>query len=252
MDTTGEKNQPFLSNTHHEVRNGGSRTFPFVHEYSSEKMETVFAPSEYPSEIRFHQYEALSERRPVNRSKRDIDRDTEKASKHKRRPPQDTEKDRRHHPGSRSCSPTGPPHGAHAFPIQNPLMSAKRDSQPCPAQRDEREQDPDATKAQPTVHFDDSSQQHSAESKCFGTRGGDETCIRHENLPETEGEKIRDSVWHPPSEKKRVYSQVDHEDRYAPERDESNRTQRKIPRGMVMADDEVYSLPRVREGEVMD
>ena len=254
-DTTSDKNQSALSNTRHEVRNGGTRTYPFVHEYSSaqKQVEPVFAPPEYPSEIRFHQYEGLSERRPANRSR---DRDTEKGNKHKRRTPQEIEKDRRRRAGSRSCSPTeASQHGSYAFPIQNPFTSVVRGAQPCPAEGGQRDRDPSSTTTQhPPVQFDDPSQQPDAKSKFFGPREGDEKSIQKEYKAETEGEKPRDSVWQPPAEKKRAYSQMDHEDRHPKGREEgneANRAQRKMPR-RVAGDDDGYSLPRVREGEVMD
>ncbi|KAF8525294.1 hypothetical protein JB92DRAFT_1315833 [Gautieria morchelliformis] len=257
LDIPGEIAQAPQPNAPHEVRNGGSRTFPFVHEYSSaqEQGETVFALQEYPSEIRFHQYEASPERRPANRNKRDIDRDTEKGTKHKRRLPQEIEKDQRRHPRSRSRSPTEHPslHETYAYPIQNSFTSSDRGPQASLDQAGERTWHLNAVKRNPTVH-DVLSQ---LESKAFGTRDGGATYTRHEYQAEEQRETARENVWQSPSEMKRkhAYSQVNREDRYARENDElqdRNGAQRGMPRGVVGTGDDVYSLPRVRDGEIMD
>jgi hypothetical protein len=244
-------------NTSHEVRNGISRTFPFVHEYSGaqEQVEAVFAPPEYPSEIRFHQYEASPERRPANRNKRDIERDTEKGTKHKRRLPQDIEKDQRRHPRSRSRSPIERPslHETYAYPIQNPFTSSDRGPQACLDQPREYTWQLNDVQRKPTAHPDVSSQ---LESKALGTRDGDATYTRHEYQAEEQGETTREIVWQSPSEKrKHAYSQVNHEDRYVREKDElqdRNGEQRGLARGVVGPGDDLYSLPRVRDGEIMD
>jgi hypothetical protein len=241
--------------THQEVRNGGSRIFPFVHEYSNAQHQGerhALAPLEYPTEIRFH-HEASPERRPAHRSRREIDRDTEKVSKlSKRRPPQDIEKDRRRHPHSRSRSPTGheSPHGTYAYPMQSLVTSSDPDSQSRPLQDDNGDRHPTITADQ---HSDESSQRHAAESRGHESRDGDAAYPRQQEYEaEGEREKARDSLRQLPPEKQktRVQSQIDREELLAREGDEQdgcNRGQRGLPRV-----GNVYALPRVREGEVMD
>jgi len=56
-----------------DLRSGNAKTFPFVLEYPTpgEKRILASGSSEYPSEIRFHQYEGFPERRPISRNRKD-------------------------------------------------------------------------------------------------------------------------------------------------------------------------------------
>ncbi|KAF8514816.1 hypothetical protein BU17DRAFT_68183 [Hysterangium stoloniferum] len=82
VDTKGSQ----AGSSYQEIKNGNfMKTFPFVLEYSvnQKQSEQGLSPSDYPTEIKFQQYEGFPERQPA-RSKKDIERD-EKGGRQKRR-----------------------------------------------------------------------------------------------------------------------------------------------------------------------
>jgi hypothetical protein len=256
--------QPQPPSTYQEVRNGGSRTYPFVLEYPHPPFaETDLGPPSYPSEIRFHQYDASD--RPVHRNRRDFDREGEKSNRLKRRP---HEPDREHeplHPDPRPRSPrvtsSTSSHGGYAYPLQHPFLPSERDTQP----RHMPEGDRDPQRHAPVPSHDtrmhpEELRRYEADRESFGTGNGNPCHQAYDYESGPQRERGQDPVRHLPPTKKRSYSQSGKEhvdgdyDRYARERE--GRDERKSGhRGQSRAveeSDERYTLPRVREGEVMD